>query len=83
MDIKSAITPAQTRAARALLGMSREELANASEVALRTLADFESGTRAPHRPTLGAIRTALEAAGVEFISENNGGPGVRLRKSTR
>jgi hypothetical protein len=26
------------------------------------------------------IRTALEAAGVEFIDENGGGPGVRLRK---
>jgi hypothetical protein len=28
-----------------------------------------------------AIRRALEAAGVEFIDENGGGPGVRLRKS--
>jgi hypothetical protein len=27
-----------------------------------------------------AIRNALEAAGVEFIDENGGGPGVRLRK---
>jgi hypothetical protein len=27
-----------------------------------------------------ALRTALEAAGVEFIDENGGGPGVRLRK---
>ena len=29
------------------------------------------------------IRLALEAAGVEFIDENGGGPGVRLRKSQR
>jgi hypothetical protein len=28
-----------------------------------------------------AVRRALEAAGVEFIDENGGGPGVRLRKS--
>jgi hypothetical protein len=27
-----------------------------------------------------ALRTALETAGVEFIDENGGGPGVRLRK---
>ncbi len=27
-----------------------------------------------------AVRRALEAAGVEFIDENGGGPGVRLRK---
>jgi len=27
-----------------------------------------------------ALRQALEAAGVEFIDENGGGPGVRLRR---
>ena len=27
-----------------------------------------------------AVRRALELAGVEFIDENGGGPGVRLRK---
>ena len=27
-----------------------------------------------------AIRHALEAAGIEFIDENGGGPGVRLKK---
>jgi hypothetical protein len=27
-----------------------------------------------------AVRNALESAGVEFINENGGGPGVRLRK---
>lgn len=30
-----------------------------------------------------AVRRTLEAAGVEFIDENGGGPGVRLRKSTK
>jgi hypothetical protein len=30
-----------------------------------------------------AIRRALEAAGVEFIDENGGGPGLRLRKRPR
>ena len=30
-----------------------------------------------------AIRRALENAGIEFIDENGGGPGVRLRKRQR
>jgi uncharacterized protein with HEPN domain len=30
-----------------------------------------------------AVRRALESAGVEFIDENGGGPGVRLRKATK
>ena len=30
-----------------------------------------------------AVRRALEAAGVEFIDENGGGPRVRLRKRQR
>jgi hypothetical protein len=30
-----------------------------------------------------AVRRALEAAGVEFIDENGGGPGVRLRKPSK
>jgi hypothetical protein len=30
-----------------------------------------------------AIRETLELAGIEFLDENGGGPGVRLRKSQR
>ena len=75
------MTPSQLRAARALLGWSQDELAARSEVAKRTIAAFEVGGRAPYPRTLGAIRSALEAAGVEFIEADNGGPGVRLRKS--
>jgi len=63
-----------------MLGMSQRDLATASEVAPRTLADFETGTRQPHPRTLAAIRTALEQAGVIFIASNGEGPGVRLRR---
>jgi len=35
---------------------------------------------AAHGSTIASLRKALEAAGVEFIDENGGGPGVRLRK---
>ena len=76
----SDITAEQCRGARALLAMKREDLATASNVAHSTLADFETGRRQPHPRTLDAVRTALELAGIEFIEENGGGPGVRLRK---
>ena len=78
--ILSAILPEVARAARALAGWSQQELAAKSGVPLRTIARLEIGEGTPQRRTLSAIRTALEAAGVEFITENGGGPGVRLRK---
>ncbi|MGI4797886.1 MAG: hypothetical protein ACRYG8_28330 [Janthinobacterium lividum] len=46
-----------------------------------TIVEFESGRRSPHANNLAAIRTALEAAGVEFIEQNGGGSGVRLKAS--
>jgi transcriptional regulator with XRE-family HTH domain len=66
--------------ARAGLGMTAEQLAAAARVSKVTLSDFEIGKRSPHPRTLAAIRTALESAGVDFIAENGGGAGVRLRK---
>jgi hypothetical protein len=47
-------------------------------VSLSTVKDFEAGRRQPVHQNASAIRAALEAAGVEFIAENGGGPGVRL-----
>ncbi len=63
-----------------MLGWSRQRLARASHVAERTLIDFERGARNPYDRTLADIRQALEEAGIIFIDENGGGPGVRLRK---
>lgn len=74
------MSPAQCRAARALLGLEQGDLANAAGVARATLIDFEKGQRAPRASTAAALQNALEAAGVEFIAENGGGAGVRLRK---
>ena len=76
----SMITPAQSRAARGLIDWSQQELADTAMLGLSTIRDFEKGRRIPYPNNLTAIRTALEAAGVEFIAENGGGPGVRLRK---
>jgi transcriptional regulator with XRE-family HTH domain len=74
------ITPAQSRAARGLLGWSQVDLADASKTATKTIADFERGARTPYPRTLEDVQGALEKAGVEFIEENGGGAGVRLRK---
>ncbi|KAA5602992.1 XRE family transcriptional regulator [Blastochloris sulfoviridis] len=54
--------------------------ANQSDLDESTLRDSEKGRRVPTTGNLAAIRRALEEAGVEFIPENGGGPGVRLRK---
>jgi transcriptional regulator with XRE-family HTH domain len=70
------------RAARALLRWEQRDLSDASSVSLPTVKRLESkpGLMAAHVSTVTALRRALETAGVEFIDENGGGPGVRLRK---
>lgn len=72
------MTPAQCRAARAMLQMSQEDLSGRAAVSVQTLIAFELGQRRPYARTLAAIQAALERAGVEFIPGNGGGPGVRL-----
>jgi transcriptional regulator with XRE-family HTH domain len=80
MKLKS-LTSAQIRAARALLRWSAAELAREAALGLATirraeLSDVETSMTAANDL---AVRRALEAAGVEFIDEDGGGPGVRLR----
>ncbi|MCG8505880.1 MAG: helix-turn-helix domain-containing protein [Sphingomonadales bacterium] len=74
------ITASQCRGARAMLGWSRAILAKKSRVSERTVTDFERGARTPIASTKLAIKTAFENAGIEFIDENGGGPGVRLNR---
>ena len=74
------ITPEQCRAARGLLDWSQQDLAEKARVGVVTVRQLEADTHEPRRATLDVIRRALEAAGVEFIDENGGGPGVRLKK---
>ncbi|MGI4942908.1 MAG: hypothetical protein ACRYHQ_20480, partial [Janthinobacterium lividum] len=57
------------------------QLAEAASVGLSTVKAFEGGSSTPVTNNLAAIQSALEAAGVEFIPENGGGAGVRLRKT--
>jgi transcriptional regulator with XRE-family HTH domain len=81
------LTPAQLRAARALLGWSREDLAAKSGVGANTTKDFEINDSNPKLRTVQMWMRALEAAGVRFIDDGQkseeGGPGVRLVALTK
>ena len=79
--MKRAISAAQCRAGRALVGLSREQLAALAGVPTRTLADFELSNTGTRAGTVDKLILALEAVGVEFIQENGGGAGVRLRRA--
>jgi transcriptional regulator with XRE-family HTH domain len=74
------ISPSQCRGARGLLYWSQDELAKHARVGIVTIRQLEAGLHQPRSATLQAVRQALESAGVEFIDENGGGAGVRLRK---
>ncbi|MGA8613436.1 MAG: hypothetical protein WB760_17380 [Xanthobacteraceae bacterium] len=75
----------QVKAARALVAWSQEELAIAADVSIPTIKRLEAhdGALGGRHQTGTKIRLALERAGAEFIDENGGGPGVRLRKQQR
>jgi transcriptional regulator with XRE-family HTH domain len=77
------INPAQCRAGRALLELTQTQLALAAGVGLSTVVDFEKNRRQLSNGAIESIFQALTRAGVEFIQENGGGPGVRLRKRQR
>ena len=79
------LTSGQIRAARAFLRWRAEDLASESAVGVATirraeLAEDQTSMTAANDL---AVRRALEAAGVEFIDDNGGGPGVRLRQRRR
>jgi transcriptional regulator with XRE-family HTH domain len=79
------ITSDQIRAARGLIRWSARQLAEKAGLSLPTIQRIEAADGIP--PTsakpLDAIQRALEAAGIAFVPENGGGPGVRFRKSGR
>ena len=72
------VISAQIRAARGLLNWTVRDLAERAGVHRNTVTRTETEETGPgHAVT--AMRRALEEAGVEFIPQNGGGPGVRLR----
>ena len=70
---------AQCKMARAATGLGLRDLAELANVSPNTISRLERGEELKPA-TVETIRTALEAAGCEFIAENGGGAGVRLRK---
>ena len=83
--MKRALTSGQIRAARSLIRWRAEDLAKESSVGVATIrrAELAEGPAALTVANDPAIRRTLEAAGMEFIDANGGGPGVRLRKSPK
>jgi transcriptional regulator with XRE-family HTH domain len=78
------ISVEQLRAGRALLGWSQTQLAKQADLSLPTVkrVETERGPKVSDEARF-ALQRALEVGGVEFIAENGGGPGVRLRKRQR
>lgn len=74
------ITGIQCKMARVAAGWTVRELAEKATVGVMTVSRFEAGQGDTYPAIRTAIQQALEAAGVEFIPENGGGVGVRLRK---
>ena len=69
--------------ARAALNWTVRDLAEATGLHRNTVTNLEVGRYAGDPETLSNIKRVLEKAGVEFIDENGGGPGVRLRDRVR
>jgi hypothetical protein len=78
----AALLGAQIRAARSLVRWRAEDLARESSVGVATIRRAELTDQQTSMTAANdlAVRRALEAAGIEFIDENGGGPGVRLRR---
>ena len=77
------VTSAQVRMARAALDWTVRDLAQATGLHRNTISNIEVGRYAGDQNTLELIEKTFRAAGVEFIEENGGGPGVRLRKAIK
>jgi transcriptional regulator with XRE-family HTH domain len=69
----------QLKMARAAAGWGVRDLAKKAGVTANTVTRIENGADAK-QSTMDKLQHALEAAGLEFIDENGGGLGVRLRK---
>ena len=78
------ITVGQMKAARGLLGWNQSMLAQATGLALSTVKRMEGSTGflRGNAENVRKIQRAIEDAGVAFIDENGGGPGLRLRDPT-
>ncbi len=76
------ISAEQLKAARGLLSWNQSRLAQASNLALSTIKRMErpGGLARGISENVMKVQRALESAGIIFIDENGGGPGVRLKR---
>ena len=76
------LTGRQIRAARALLGWSAQDLADRCKVGVSTIrrTELEDGTVRMIAGNVDAVLRAFDAAGVQFIEQNGGGDGVRMKE---
>ncbi|WP_182177873.1 helix-turn-helix domain-containing protein [Methylobacterium radiotolerans] len=73
------MSPSQCRAARALLGLTQQDLAGMARVSVVTVSGFEAAKTKPQRATVEVLRQALERAGVAFLEgDEAAGDGVRI-----
>jgi transcriptional regulator with XRE-family HTH domain len=77
------VTSAQVRMARAALDWTVRDLAEATGLHRNTVTNLEIGRYAGDPETIAIIEQVFSKAGIEFIDENGGGAGVRLRKRQR
>jgi transcriptional regulator with XRE-family HTH domain len=61
--------------------MNQTQLAEAASVGLSTIVDFEKKRREVSEAAIAKMRRALETAGIEFLAENGGGEGLRVRRA--
>lgn len=73
------LSPALCKMARAATGLGVRDLAKLAHVSQSTVSRFERGEELKE-VTISMLQRSLEAEGVQFVAENGGGPGVRLRK---
>lgn len=76
------MVPVQCKMARLTLALGPRGLARIAQVAPAMVSLFEAGAELKPR-TVAALQAAMESAGIEFIPESGGGPGVRLRERGR
>ncbi|WP_036263236.1 helix-turn-helix domain-containing protein [Methylocapsa aurea] len=77
------MNPLQLKMARTALDLTVRQAAELAAVSHETIVGIEAGRTSIKQSTIDKVRAALESAGVEFIAENGGGPGVRLQKGAK
>lgn len=75
----SAITPAQVRGACGMLDWSIIDLARAAGVSVSTVKRIGDARTVASPAKLAMVQDALESAGIQFLGDEEGGRGVRLK----